>query len=151
MGTTTTTPGWATHTNPHVQRLLVGLANGTVKPGNYASAAAMCRAHGVQGKANQYAVRQVLRNAGQGVGRGRTYTGNVPGKLRKAAQHVHKQATASAKQAAKASAPTASAKHNAKAKAKAHSAAAKATPAPVQASTPAQANAPVPAATGPAS
>jgi hypothetical protein len=121
MGTTTTTPQaagtttpnaqpqaaplptWAQHRNPKVARVLAAVAGNLHKghgnAGKYGSMAAMCRALGCTAKADQREVRQVLRDAGMGVGRGRVYTGDTGSMLRRAAQHNAAQAAKVAKQA----------------------------------------------------
>lgn len=94
-------PAWAQHSNPAVAKALAAVARG--HGAHYNSAAALCNALGVHGKANQRQVRQVLRNAGMGVGRGRTYTGPVGRKLAQAGRKVHAQQAKAAKAASKAS------------------------------------------------
>lgn len=71
------------HPNPRIAR---ALADNASAPGKYDSAAALCRAHNITDKATQRQLRQVLRDAGQGVGRGRRYAGITTPKVRKAAQ-----------------------------------------------------------------
>ncbi|MCA1837479.1 MAG: hypothetical protein LC674_01455 [Actinobacteria bacterium] len=103
-------PVWALHTNPQVAKVLLVLArasNGDKDAANvalakYGSAAALCRACNVHAKADQRQVRQVLRDAGMGVGRGNTYTGQVGRKLTSAARKVAKDNAKAAKAAAKA-------------------------------------------------
>lgn len=98
-------PVWAVHRNPKVARVLATLARASagdkdaasVALAKYGSAAALCRACGVQAKADQREVRQVLRDAGMGVGRGNTYTGQVGRKLATAARHNTKAAAKAAK------------------------------------------------------
>ena len=65
----------------------------------YDSAAAWLRAHGINDKATQRTARQVLRDAGMGVGRGRRYSGQVGTQARKAAQANAKRAKGSKAQA----------------------------------------------------
>lgn len=98
-------PAWAQHSNPAVAKALAAVARG--HGAHYPSAAALCNALGVHGKANQRQVRQVLRNAGMGVGRGRTYNGPVGRKLAQAGRKVHAQQAKAAKAAAKAPAKAA--------------------------------------------
>lgn len=71
------------HTNP---RIAAALAANDKAPGKYDSAAALCRAHGINDKATQRQLRQVLRDAGQGVGRGRRYAGITNPKVASAAK-----------------------------------------------------------------
>lgn len=102
-------PVWARHNNPQVAKVLAAVAKlpgtpqaqATAAMAKYGSAAALCRALGCNGKANQRQVRQVLRDAGMGVGRGNTYSGVVGGKLRKAAQANAKRAAQASKAQAK--------------------------------------------------
>lgn len=89
----TTTP---LHPNPRVAKLLA-----TGDSHKYASAAEWGRAHGITDKATMRTARQVLRDAGMGVGRGRTYTGQV-GKLAVRASKANAKASAKAKAPAKA-------------------------------------------------
>lgn len=90
-----TQPEAPLHPNPRIAKALAEHARAGDK---YKSAAELCRSIGINDKATQRAVRQVLRDAGLGVGRGRTYANITTPKVVKAA----KANTARARKAAKA-------------------------------------------------
>lgn len=69
QSTTTQVP---LHPNPKIAKALAENARNGDK---YDSAAALCRAVGIMDMPTQRSVRQILRDAGQGVGRGNRYKG----------------------------------------------------------------------------
>src|SRR4051812_6329928 len=73
----------ALHPNPKIAR---ALADHESAPGKFGSAAELCRAHNINDKATQRQVRQILRDAGQGVGRGRRYADITHSKVERAAK-----------------------------------------------------------------
>lgn len=75
---TTTVP---LHPNPKIAK---ALAENQRNGDKYDSAAALCRAVGIMDMPTQRAVRQILRDAGQGVGRGKRYAGITAPRIVKA-------------------------------------------------------------------
>jgi hypothetical protein len=82
------------HPNPRIAKALAENARNGDK---YASAAALARAVGITDMPTQRALRQVLRDAGMGVGRGRRYADITAPKVVKAAQSNAKRAKGGAK------------------------------------------------------
>jgi hypothetical protein len=78
-----TTQVAALHSNPRIAK---ALAAHSKDPEKYGSAAALCRAFGINDLPTQRSLRQILRDAGQGVGRGRRYAGITGPKVVKAQQ-----------------------------------------------------------------
>jgi hypothetical protein len=71
------------HPNPKIAR---ALADPNAE--KYTSAAELARAHGINDKATQRTLRQVMRDNGDGVGRGNRYNGISTAKVAKAAKSV---------------------------------------------------------------
>lgn len=89
----------ALHPNPKIAR---ALADHDSAPGKFSSAAELCRAHNINDKATQRQVRQILRDAGQGVGRGRRYADITHSKVERAAKANANRKTKGTKAAPKA-------------------------------------------------
>jgi hypothetical protein len=86
----------ALHPNPRIAKALAENARNGHK---YKSAADLCRAVNITDMPTQRAVRQIMRDAGQGVGRGRRYDGITTPTVVKAAKATRQGSQSAGKKA----------------------------------------------------